>query len=54
MCDRFADATRASIADPDLRAMPLIGAVDQVCDTVDVLNDHGMLFALRDLYATIP
>lgn len=52
-CDRFADATRSTIGDPQLRALPLIGAVDQVCDTVDVLNDNGMLFALRGLYAAL-
>lgn len=52
-CDRFADATRKTIRDPRLRALPLIGAADQVCDAVDVLNDHGMLFAIRDLYSAV-
>jgi hypothetical protein len=49
-CKRFADATRATIGDPRLRAFPLIGNVDQVCDSVDVLNDHGLLPELRHLY----
>jgi hypothetical protein len=31
----------------------LFGAVDQVCDAVDVLNDNGMLFAMRDLYSAL-
>lgn len=52
-CDRFADATRASIADPRLRAFPLIGSIDQVCDSVDVLNDHGMLYMLLELYSDL-
>jgi hypothetical protein len=52
-CDRFADATRETIRDPRLRALPLFGAVDQVCDAVDVLNDNGMLFAMRDLYSAL-
>lgn len=49
-CERFADATRAGVRDPELRAFPLIGNVDQVCDSVDVLNDHGLLHELRHLY----
>jgi len=49
-CQRFADATRATISDPRLRAFPLIGNVDQVCDSVDVLNDNGFLHELRHLY----
>lgn len=49
-CERFADATRATIGDPRLRAFPLIGNVDQVCDTVDALNEGGGLHELRPLY----
>ena len=49
-CERFAEATRATIADPRLRAFPLIGSVDQVCDRVDVLNDSGLTHQLRHLY----
>jgi hypothetical protein len=52
-CDRFADATRETIHDPRLRALPLIVAIDLVCDTVDVLNDTGMLGAMRDLYSAV-
>lgn len=53
-CDRFADATRATIDDPALRAFPLIGNVDQVCDSVDVLTDNGLLHELRRLYSALP
>lgn len=52
-CDRFADATRSTIDDPTLRAFPLIGNVDQVCDSVDVLNDNGLLHELRSLYGAL-
>lgn len=50
-CDRFADATRETLRDPRLRGLPLVGAFDQVCDAVDVLNDNGMLLAMRGLYS---
>jgi hypothetical protein len=49
-CERFAEATRSTISDPRLRAFPLIGNVDQVCDSVDVLNDSGLAHELRHLY----
>ena len=49
-CDRYADATRATIVDSRLRAFPLIGNVDQICDSVDVLNDNGLLHEFRHLY----
>ena len=49
-CQRFAEATRAQISSPRLRAFPLIGNVDQVSDSVDVLNDNGLLHELRHLY----
>jgi hypothetical protein len=52
-CQRFADATRATISDPALRAFPLIGNVDQLCDSVDVLNDNGLLHELRYLYGAL-
>ena len=52
-CDRFADATRETLRDPRLRGLPLVGAFDQVCDAVDVLNDNGMLLAMRGLYSAV-
>ncbi|SCF21323.1 DUF4037 domain-containing protein [Micromonospora mirobrigensis] len=36
--DRFAAALRAAIVDPGLRDRPLVGAVDQFVDNVDVLT----------------
>ena len=49
-CQRFADATRETIRASQLRAFPLIGNVDQVTDSVDILNDNGLSHKLRDLY----
>jgi hypothetical protein len=49
-CERFAEATRLTISDAGLRVFPLIGNVDQVCDSVDVLNDNGLTHELRGLY----
>ncbi|GAA0807151.1 DUF4037 domain-containing protein [Spirilliplanes yamanashiensis] len=36
--DRFAEALRAAVTDPEVRALPLVGAVDQVVDNVDALG----------------
>jgi hypothetical protein len=36
--DRFAVALRSSICDPRLRALPLVGAIDQYVDSTDVLG----------------
>jgi hypothetical protein len=36
--DRFAAACQARLTDPDLRELPLIGAVDQALDTTDILS----------------
>jgi hypothetical protein len=36
--DRFAEACLERVADPRLRALPLVGAVDQVTDSADVLH----------------
>lgn len=37
LADRFAAALRDTITDPDLRALPLTGTVDQFADSTDVL-----------------
>lgn len=37
--DRFADALTATIGDPQLRALPPVGAIDQYVDSTD-LTDH--------------
>ena len=49
-CQRFADATQQTISAAQLRPFPLIGNVDQLVDSVDVLNDNGLLHELRHLY----
>jgi hypothetical protein len=47
---RFAEALRATVVDPGLRALPLIGAVDQVVDDVAVLTDPALCRRLAVLY----
>jgi hypothetical protein len=37
--DRFTDALRESITDPDVGALPVLGAIDQFIDSTDVLID---------------
>jgi hypothetical protein len=37
MADRFAAACLATVDDPELRALPLVGGIDQVVDSTDVL-----------------
>jgi hypothetical protein len=39
--ERFADALRRSIADPAVRDLPLLGTVDQVVDSTDVLRSSA-------------
>jgi hypothetical protein len=41
-CERFVEACLATVSDPALRALPLIGAVDQWVDSADVLSDPGV------------
>lgn len=50
MTDRFTEACLATVTDPALRAMPLVGAVDQVVDSVDVLSTPLTYRRLADLY----
>jgi hypothetical protein len=50
MADRFATATAATVTDPTLRALPLIGSVDQIVDNTDVLCDPVRCRALGVLY----
>jgi hypothetical protein len=37
--DRFAEATQQAIADPELRARPLTGSIDQFADNSDLLTE---------------
>jgi hypothetical protein len=50
MADRFADALLDTVTDPTLRALPLIGAVDQVVDSTDVLEAPERYRRLEALY----
>ncbi len=50
MADRFTDACLATIGDPVLRALPLIGAIDQVVDSTDVLSEPERYRQLASLY----
>jgi hypothetical protein len=50
MADRFTDACLATIDDPVLKALPLIGAIDQVIDNTDVLSEPERYRQLASLY----
>lgn len=52
MADRFTDALLRTVTDPDLLSLPLIGAVDQVTDSTDVLQRPDVYRRLEDLYAS--
>jgi len=51
MCDRFTDACLATVTEPALRAMPLIGSVDQAIDSADLLSTPAIYRRLAPLYA---
>ena len=48
--DRFATAALARISDPALAAMPLVGSVDSMLDSADVLTTPERTAALRPFY----
>ena len=50
MSERFVEATLATVTDPWLRALPLVGSVDQFVDCTDVLSSSGRANQLRALY----
>lgn len=50
MAGRFADALRATITDPLLGSLPLIGSVDQFVDSTDVLERPELCRRLARLY----
>jgi hypothetical protein len=39
--ERFSQALAASITNPDLRALPLTGAIDQFADNTDLLDQYA-------------
>ncbi|WP_219418736.1 hypothetical protein [Pseudonocardia nigra] len=51
MADRFTEACLEGVTDPVLRALPLVGAIDQVVDTADVLSAPRQYRRLAGLYA---
>jgi hypothetical protein len=51
MAERFAGACLATVTDPLLRDLPLIGAVDQAVDSVDLLSTPQLWRRLAALYA---
>jgi hypothetical protein len=50
MADRFTDACLATVTDPDLRRLPLIGAIDQAIDSTDLLQAPESYRRLAALY----
>jgi hypothetical protein len=51
VAERFVTATLDAVDDPWLRALPLVGTVDQVADSTDVLAVGRRARQLRELYA---
>jgi hypothetical protein len=51
---RFATACRAAISDPWLRDLPLVGSVDQLADSTDLLTDIDISRRLRAVYPEPP
>ena len=48
--DRFVDACVARIDDARLRALPLVGSIDQIVDSTDVLERPHLARAMRGIY----
>ena len=51
MADRFVTACRDAIGDPFLADLPLVGSIDQVTDSTDVLAVGRRARQLRELYS---
>jgi hypothetical protein len=47
---RFVDACLAEVSDPCLRALPLVGSIDQLADSTDVLSDQAVSRRLGAVY----
>jgi hypothetical protein len=50
MADRFVEACLARVDDPLLHRLPLVGSVDQVADSTDLLSDPSRYRGLAQLY----
>jgi hypothetical protein len=48
--DRFVDACLRRVADARLRALPLVGSIDQIVDSTDVLEQPDLARAIRAIY----
>jgi hypothetical protein len=53
MADRFVEACLAEVSEPTLRALPLIGSVDQFADSTDVRAAPGVVPLLRGVYRPV-
>lgn len=51
--DRFARAALGEVRDQGLRQFPLIGSVDHLADSTDVLGNPVLVAALRPIYAAV-
>ena len=51
MSERFVEACLAGVTDPYLLALPLVGSIDQVADSTDLLSYPDRVQRLRSLYA---
>ena len=52
--DRFVEACLRRVDDPRLRAYPLIGSVDQFCDSTDALDDAVTTRRFASVYGARP
>ncbi len=52
--ERFVDACRDRVTDARLRTLPLIGSIDQIADSTDLLENTEAIRALRTLYEDAP
>jgi hypothetical protein len=50
MADRFTEALLATVSDEGLRGLPLVGGVDQLVDSADVLSDPARYRRLAPVY----
>jgi hypothetical protein len=53
MADRFTDALLDTVTEPALLALPLIGAIEQVVDSTDVLEAPRQYRRLSALYRDV-
>lgn len=50
MADRFVDACLARVTNAQLKRLPLVGSVDQVADSTDLLTNSALARRTRSLY----